>query len=176
MPYVNSEGPDKVCIYAVCSGHSLFIDIYYSIHWFCKRITKAKISLLIRACVVCKNMHKGNFHVLCIICFVTRLYYIWHIFPKRSWSPSSGFLRWHFWHQWPWSMQGQMFGTDRFHLRFSWIMEFWWNLLFVCWDGLHPAGGQRTKCRLQSLPARLCTLNFHSCRPKRILCKQCKSR
>ena len=34
-----------VCIRKVWSGHSLFVDIYYSIHWFCNRTTKAMISL-----------------------------------------------------------------------------------------------------------------------------------
>ena len=32
-------------IRAVWSGPSLFVKIYYSIHWFCKRTTKALISL-----------------------------------------------------------------------------------------------------------------------------------
>ena len=30
----------SVCIRAVWSGHSLFVDIYYSIRWFCKRTAK----------------------------------------------------------------------------------------------------------------------------------------
>ena len=32
-------------IRAVIFRHSLFLDIYYSIHWFCKRATKMQISL-----------------------------------------------------------------------------------------------------------------------------------
>ena len=32
-------------IRAVWSGYSLFVDIYYSIHWLCKRTTQALISL-----------------------------------------------------------------------------------------------------------------------------------
>ena len=32
-------------IRTVLSGHSLFVDIYYSIHWFFKRVTKTLISL-----------------------------------------------------------------------------------------------------------------------------------
>ena len=40
----------SVRIRAVWSGHSLFVDIYYSSHWFCKRTTKAQISVRMRAC------------------------------------------------------------------------------------------------------------------------------
>ena len=36
-------------IRTVWSDQSLFVDIYYSIHWFCRRTTKAPISLRIRA-------------------------------------------------------------------------------------------------------------------------------
>ena len=57
----------SMCICAVWSEHHMFVDIYYSIHWFCKRTTKALISLHIRACVVCK-LHKGHFHALYIKC------------------------------------------------------------------------------------------------------------
>ena len=32
-------------IHAVCSEHSLFINIYYSTHWFCKQATRVLISL-----------------------------------------------------------------------------------------------------------------------------------
>ena len=39
----------SVHIHAVWSGHSLFVNIYYSIYWFCKRTMKASISL--RECV-----------------------------------------------------------------------------------------------------------------------------
>ena len=35
----------SVCIQAIWSRHDLFVDIYYSIHWFCKRIATAQISL-----------------------------------------------------------------------------------------------------------------------------------
>ena len=34
-----------MCIWAVWSGHSLLVDIHYSIHWFCKWTMKAQISL-----------------------------------------------------------------------------------------------------------------------------------
>ena len=34
-----------MCIHAVWHEHSLFVDIYYSIHWFWKRTMKALISL-----------------------------------------------------------------------------------------------------------------------------------
>ena len=36
-----------VHIRAICTGHSLFVDIYYNIHWFCKPATKALISLCV---------------------------------------------------------------------------------------------------------------------------------
>ena len=36
-------------IHAVWSERSLYVDIYYSIHWLCKRTTKAQISLRISA-------------------------------------------------------------------------------------------------------------------------------
>ena len=35
----------SIHIRAVWSQHSLFVDIYYSFHWFCKRATKALISM-----------------------------------------------------------------------------------------------------------------------------------
>ena len=35
----------RVCIHTVWSGHSLFVDIYYNIHWFCKWAMKVLISL-----------------------------------------------------------------------------------------------------------------------------------
>ena len=35
----------SVRIWAVWSGHCIFVKIYYSIHWFCQRATKAQISL-----------------------------------------------------------------------------------------------------------------------------------
>ena len=35
----------SVYIRAVSSGRTLFVDIYYSIHWFCKRTTQVRISL-----------------------------------------------------------------------------------------------------------------------------------
>ena len=34
----------RVHILAAWSGHSLFIDMYYNIHWFCKQAMKALIS------------------------------------------------------------------------------------------------------------------------------------
>ena len=40
----------RMRIRAVRSRHSLFVDIYYPIHWFCKRKTKAQISLRKCAC------------------------------------------------------------------------------------------------------------------------------
>ena len=35
----------KVQIHVVWSGHSLFVEIYYNINWFCKQTPKAQISL-----------------------------------------------------------------------------------------------------------------------------------
>ena len=88
----------SMCICAVWSGHSLFVDIYFNIHWFFKRATKAVISLrkcagwsgpllpvnvqahqglccpqmrrTIRAYIVCK-LHKGAYYVSCtiLLCF-----------------------------------------------------------------------------------------------------------
>ena len=46
IQFADNVGPDQlVHSPAVWSEHSLFIDIYYSIHWLCKWTTKALISL-----------------------------------------------------------------------------------------------------------------------------------
>ena len=56
--FADNEGPDqRIC--AVWSEHSLFVDIYYSIRWICKRATKALIRL-IWACVGLQ-LHKALF-------------------------------------------------------------------------------------------------------------------
>ena len=53
----------SVCIRATWSRHSLFVDLHYSIHWFCNRTSKAQIGMHKFACVVHK-LHKGPFRAL----------------------------------------------------------------------------------------------------------------
>ena len=82
VSYANSKGLDLCCLHmtqdsfwmrirAVWSEHSLFVDIYYSIHWFCKRTTKAQISL--RECkgwswpALSANCIRAHFRVLRVI-------------------------------------------------------------------------------------------------------------
>ena len=62
----------SVCICAVWSRHSLFINTYYSIHWFCKWAMVALISLPKWAgwsgpalSIYCNN--KGPFFALCVL-------------------------------------------------------------------------------------------------------------
>ena len=42
-PYtiVDNIGPDQHEVGAVWSEHSVFVNIFYSIHWFCKQTMKA---------------------------------------------------------------------------------------------------------------------------------------
>ena len=78
MACANSERPDE-CVHAVWSVHSLFVDIYYNIYWFCK---------LIRACIV-RKLHKDAFCVLHITWYYYSFMYTWVVFavsPTSWWS------------------------------------------------------------------------------------------
>ena len=57
----------SVRIRAVLTGHSLFVDIYYSSYWLCKRRTKAQKAQTERACIFHK-LCKGSFLPLRIKC------------------------------------------------------------------------------------------------------------
>ena len=62
----------SVHIFAVWSGHSLFINIYYNILWVCKRQQRFLICLCQWACMSrpelsTKDDLKGPFHALCIM-------------------------------------------------------------------------------------------------------------
>ena len=84
-------------IYAVWSGHLLFINIYYSIHWFFKRKMKALIRSLDQPVRMCMPIYKSQIaygpflciahHLGRIISVASWLYFIWF----RSYGPDTYF-------------------------------------------------------------------------------------
>ena len=53
------------CISEVSTGHSQFVGRFCSVHWFCKRTTKALIRL--KRCVhLSRNVRKRTFEYMCV--------------------------------------------------------------------------------------------------------------
>ena len=89
LPHANREGSNDMRIRSIWSGHSLFLDIYYSFHWFCKWDNEgpdqpAQMCRLIRACVV-RKLHKSPFHPLCILPFYGEISKMLQLLVEKNW-------------------------------------------------------------------------------------------